>query len=1037
MLNVDGAGSDSDGIIRQLNTALRYPAILKQIQDIGAQSGIHLPNVQEGITADVLPRLIVIGDESAGKSSTLERIAMAEVLPRSGGVCTRQPVVLQLRHDARYRADAPHLDLQIPGCPCAASKALTCTSVRKLLAERMQTIAAGGGTPMVIDEEITLTIRSEGVPTLDLVDLPGLVQVMTDDADTSGAAMARASEECTRAYLRKRSTGACLCVVDASVPQMRSSRAIRLLQEAFIERPNLQRYSIGVLAKADQARDHEWEEHVEAKSGPMWRVVERLLGTADDYVGGMPFLGLRGGFVAVINRNTQSRKLHQSLVEHNMHERRQLRLLCASKAKGLSAVVGLWALIARIDQVLSQQLHEAWVPARLAELAQSRAAVRARLDGLGTAPADIRLDDLRHAVERLLVPALPAAAERICHDSVAAALPAPRSPAAAFPQTLLAAAEYGPPHGQRKRFVAVSGDLQTHARAEATTLEQHNTGAANNKAVTFSADGAFFVASPLSAQGSSLIGVEEVLRVYDGLTGVEVWTCPCEAFSGVVAEHVVAELSNDGQTVVLAGKLRRSPTCHLRLVVQVYTREARKHPHYVNSGPSGQLLAAANVAVSADGAVFAMTVFEDVECWVNGVAQTDDGHAENSVRANYVLQVRTVRTGGVRQSFLLSELDNPFPMAPIALAADGATVLFATHSTRCASSPLTVYVGDVATGDVRYTLQAAQYCPRGFHNSAEPLSWIQLCASGSTLLTIEHFTPVSSCSASKVVLHRTVACASGGVVASFECEHVISSATLSLDGSTLAFAATQISSGCQNLLSHSRMPQRAYVYDVPTGVLRTVFHFDGFERITALRLRPTPLQAGTPRFEPLHGVAVPPLSSHDAGLAAVITGANAFRAHVMDVERIDGLVCDIARRLTAAIAALFAADTTGHMQLHRFVDLSSSFAHATTHIIRQNRSAFVAAVSSCARTYSQACRARPRHVDVAKTSFAESVTWCAVEWFVLPAFSKDQAISAGLAALGSVPCEKYAGERKRLLAERFALQQIETKYQSISPSVRS
>ena len=43
----------------------------------------------------VLPRIIVIGNESSGKSSTLERIAGQCYT----GICTRAPVVLELKYD--------------------------------------------------------------------------------------------------------------------------------------------------------------------------------------------------------------------------------------------------------------------------------------------------------------------------------------------------------------------------------------------------------------------------------------------------------------------------------------------------------------------------------------------------------------------------------------------------------------------------------------------------------------------------------------------------------------------------------------------------------------------------------------------------------------------------------------------------------------------------------------------------------------------------------------------------------------------------
>ena len=44
------------------------------------------------------PVVVVFGNETSGKSSLLERLAMMPLLPRGEGTCTRLPIVLKLRH---------------------------------------------------------------------------------------------------------------------------------------------------------------------------------------------------------------------------------------------------------------------------------------------------------------------------------------------------------------------------------------------------------------------------------------------------------------------------------------------------------------------------------------------------------------------------------------------------------------------------------------------------------------------------------------------------------------------------------------------------------------------------------------------------------------------------------------------------------------------------------------------------------------------------------------------------------------------------
>lgn len=46
-----------------------------------------------------LPRIAVLGQQSAGKSSVLENIVGIDFLPRGAGVCTRRPLELRLVHD--------------------------------------------------------------------------------------------------------------------------------------------------------------------------------------------------------------------------------------------------------------------------------------------------------------------------------------------------------------------------------------------------------------------------------------------------------------------------------------------------------------------------------------------------------------------------------------------------------------------------------------------------------------------------------------------------------------------------------------------------------------------------------------------------------------------------------------------------------------------------------------------------------------------------------------------------------------------------
>lgn len=54
-----------------------------------------------------MPQLVVVGSQSAGKSSVLENIVGRDFLPRGQGIVTRRPLVLQLIHTPSPDPAAP------------------------------------------------------------------------------------------------------------------------------------------------------------------------------------------------------------------------------------------------------------------------------------------------------------------------------------------------------------------------------------------------------------------------------------------------------------------------------------------------------------------------------------------------------------------------------------------------------------------------------------------------------------------------------------------------------------------------------------------------------------------------------------------------------------------------------------------------------------------------------------------------------------------------------------------------------------------
>nr|AHW98566.1 dynamin protein [Oryza punctata] len=125
---------------------------------------------QEGIQ---LPTIVVVGDQSSGKSSVLESLAGIS-LPRGQGICTRVPLVMRLQDaggDGEEGA-APALQLEYSGSRVVATSEAEVADA--ISAATTEIAGCGKG---ISDAPITLVVRKKGVPDLTLVDLPGITRV--------------------------------------------------------------------------------------------------------------------------------------------------------------------------------------------------------------------------------------------------------------------------------------------------------------------------------------------------------------------------------------------------------------------------------------------------------------------------------------------------------------------------------------------------------------------------------------------------------------------------------------------------------------------------------------------------------------------------------------------------------------------------------------------------------------------------------------------------------------------------------------------
>ena len=133
-----------------------------------------------------LPRIVVIGDEKSGKSSTVERVATVPVFPRQDEITmTRQPVLLKLRFSEQHPSSKPLYILTIPACRdshgnvynqrcmCDLFESTDSDEIIHRVRRQMEAIDQSD-VGIESDCEIVVEVRSNGVPTMDMVDLPGV-----------------------------------------------------------------------------------------------------------------------------------------------------------------------------------------------------------------------------------------------------------------------------------------------------------------------------------------------------------------------------------------------------------------------------------------------------------------------------------------------------------------------------------------------------------------------------------------------------------------------------------------------------------------------------------------------------------------------------------------------------------------------------------------------------------------------------------------------------------------------------------------------
>ena len=319
-----------------------------------------------------LPKIVVIGNESHGKSALMERIAMRETFPRGEDFTTRMPIRMKMRHMSHENAVIVRLvraggrSEVVDGHETrfdandAHQGGVFGESLSELIGRKIKNFivsahATDDGSQILTDQEIEIEILAANVPNLELVDLPGLVATPPD--------VAEASLELTHRFLKEPNT-LVLCVVEDVGATVRGAQVLR----EIVKHEGLPSRTVVVLTKVDVPPQNPE------------RLARRLSDTVKT-VGFEPF-----AIIPVMNR-AQDEVV--SLSRQVTIEREKFLAWSTRQpqyAPALPAVdrLGIGSVLNQLVNLLEDHMGRFWVPRKLQDVEKESKIVQDQIDQLGT-----------------------------------------------------------------------------------------------------------------------------------------------------------------------------------------------------------------------------------------------------------------------------------------------------------------------------------------------------------------------------------------------------------------------------------------------------------------------------------------------------------------------------------------------------------------------------------------------------------------------------------------------------------------------------
>src|SRR3989338_1612951 len=316
------------------------------------ESILHIGNIINGMSQHLsqvqikIPRLVVVGTQSSGKSSLLNRIIGADLLPTGNQIVTRTPLSLELSPGSTNQIEFGHYqeghwlvdhtqEFKFPN-PSEADRAMICERIRT------ETIQRAGSEMGVSDHPIWIRITAPSLPNLTLVDLPGLTMVACTDRGQPKN-IKEQIRQMVRGYLTPTET--IILAVMAARTDLETDLALDLVKEVDSEGQR----TVGIITKLDLMGERAHVGHY------LENEISRDL-------------QLKHGYYGVVNSPDES----QFLDSHGIYRQARYR-----------ERVGIANLSRSLTQILITQIRT-YLPQILQQLREKLIQTREQLPQLGT-----------------------------------------------------------------------------------------------------------------------------------------------------------------------------------------------------------------------------------------------------------------------------------------------------------------------------------------------------------------------------------------------------------------------------------------------------------------------------------------------------------------------------------------------------------------------------------------------------------------------------------------------------------------------------